>query len=44
MIGTMAGPVHMIVNASNEKDDFDETFYVFEKTTIVKHIKATKIR
>lgn len=38
----MAGPVHMIINISNDRKDFDETFYVLEQTTIVKNIKTVQ--
>lgn len=44
MVGPMAGPVHMIINASNDSADFDETFYVLEKTSIVKSIKSVQTK
>ncbi|KAK8828266.1 hypothetical protein WA538_002777 [Blastocystis sp. DL] len=44
IIGSLAGPVHMIINISNERDDFDETFYVLEQTTIVKSIKTVQTK
>ena len=34
----------MIINISNERDDFDETFYVLEQTTIVKSIKTVQVK
>ena len=38
----MAGPVHLIVNISNEKGDFDETFSALEQITIAKSIKIVQ--
>lgn len=32
----------MIINISNEKKDFDETFYVLEQTTNAKNIKTVQ--
>lgn len=34
----------MILNISNDRTDFDETFYVLEQTTIVKNIKTVQTR
>lgn len=34
----------MIINISSDRDDFEETFYVLEKTTIVKSIKTVQSR
>ncbi|KNB43857.1 kinesin-like protein [Blastocystis sp. subtype 4] len=44
IIGSLAGPVHMILNISSDRVDFDETFYVLEQTTIVKNIKTVQTR
>lgn len=41
-MGSMAGPVHLIVNISNEKGDFDETFSALEQITIAKSIKIVQ--
>lgn len=44
MIGNLAGPVSMIINISNQKEDYDETFNVLDKTVFVKDIKTVKVR
>lgn len=44
MNGCFAGPVHMIINASNDRCDFDETFNVLEQTTIVKSISSVQTK
>lgn len=44
MNGCFAGPVHMIINASNDRCDFDETFNVLEQTTFVKSISSVQTK
>ena len=44
IIGNLAGPVSMMINISNDREDYDETFYALEKTAFVKDIKTVQKR
>lgn len=44
MNGCLAGPVHMIINISNDKCDFDETFNALDQISIAKKISSVQTK